>query len=1081
VTDAHHRTPGCPDAETLAAFVEGRLNTAARARIEAHVADCEDCYEAFVETVISDSAVSMSGAAEGADDLRLTRPRRLWVVFSAIAATVLVAGVMGRWWLSPERRITSAVAALAHAGRIDRFSEGRLSLDQQWSRPPSATRGPGVAPERSLAVREAVLAIERASAAVSSSQALHALGLAHVATGQVDAAIREFQDALAVSPPDDAVSIRSDLAAALIDRSLRHAEPADAARALDSASGALHSSASYLPALFNRAAALEILGPRTLAIEAWESYLRADGGSEWANEARTRLATLRTPSADASDIRTIELFHHVEQDSLLTWAGSTELTRVSLAVSLRGDADELHARTPDVELTGLLLAAVESAHWSAPRRACLARALTARAEWHKEYDLVAQDLAFRAAGQEVRALACAGLPTVGAEIGAALVRDRNEAYDPLGDLAREAEARGFLRAAALARISRGNTALRRTDLSAGLTILTDAMTTALKAHDLELASTASAMLADAYQQHGEESRVWRALQQALAWLPAITDKRLFYSVVRAAADAARQERHFAASLPYSGLLANPSAGWSNAGALAYAHLERADALQGLGDLQEAGSELLIAQGLIPGLVDESIRGELENEMLVSRGQLEVLQSPRAAVDTLARPLAYFADHKTTFRLAAVLLARGRAYRGLGEMSDAAADWERAARLIEDQQPAVRDEQLRISRFSALWDVYSELVRSYEADGQQALHVVERARSRELLDSLGRDRSYGEFSPLNGEALWNWLPDRTFALVYCALPDSLLIWGVQRDGVRLHHVAVSQARLETLVGRTLEELQQGRETTARELATLLLGDTQIPAETDHLLIVPDGPLHSVPFAALRVDGSRYLVERVIPVVAPTLSVARAISARVPQLKSAAVLLAAYGAPSADDDLPALPGVDRELSGLRHVYPLARVLMGADATPEAVLREAQKSRLIHIASHAVVNPSYPSESRLLLAGGPSKGSLVPAQISSTRLVAQPVVVLSGCGTAAGRVYRGEGQLSLVRPFLIAGASAVIATLWPLRDSVAPRTTMAIHLGLRLGLGASTALADAQREAIRDGVPLQDWGAFSSFGGS
>lgn len=1079
MTDAYHRTPACPDAETLSAFVAGRLDQLARARMEAHLADCEACYEAFVGTVIIDSAVPLQDSVSEVARAHSKGSRRLWFAFAGIAAGVLVSGAVGRWWLDPQRQVSAAVAALARAERTDRFSEGRLSLDEQWSQPPSARRGPGLAAEPSLAVREAVLAIERASASLSSPEALHALGLAHLADGQLDVGIREFQEALTLSPPDRAVAIRSDLAAGLLDRSRTHAEPADAARALDSADVALRASASYLPALFNRAAALEILGPRALAIAAWETYLRVDGGSEWADEARRRLVALQAPS-EASVTGTTELIHRVEQDSLLTWAMGSDSARQSLVESLQGEVGQLRALTPDTELTGLVAASVESAHWSASRRACLARAVVARAEWHKQYELVAQDAALHAAEQEGQALSCAGLPTIGAQIGAALVRDRNAEYVALGDLANRADAQGFLRTAALARISRGNTALRRTELSVGLAILTDAMNTALKARDLELGATASAMLADAYQQHGEESEVWRALRQALAWLPAVTDKRLFYSIVRAAADAARQEGYFAASLPYSELLANPSSGWSNPGALAYAHLERADALRGLNEPAEASAEVTVAQRLIPRLVDESIRGELENELMVSKGRLEVPQSPRAAVETLSSPLAYFESHKTTFRLAEVLLERGRAYRGLGQMPNAVSDWDHAARLIEDQQPAVRNEQLRISRFGSLWDVYTELVRSYEGDDQHALDVVERARSRELLDSLAHDASYGAFSPLQGPALWTWLPERTFALVYCVLPDSLLVWEVQRSGVRLRHVPVGAARLEGLVGRTVEELQHGRETTADELATLLFGEVQVPPDARRLLIVPDGPLHSLPFSALRWKGAHYLVEDLIPVVAPSLSIARALSTVVTPRGAAGVLLVGYGAPSAENHLPALPGVDQELSALRQVYRNALVLNGAGATPDAVLRDAQGSGVIHIASHTVVNLAYPSESRLLLAGGPLSGSLLPAQIASTQLVAHPVVVLSGCDTGNGRVYRGEGQLSLVRPFLVAGASAVIATRWLLRDSAAPTMVTTIHLGLRSRLGASAALANAQRGAIRQGVPLAEWAAFTSFGG-
>jgi CHAT domain-containing protein len=107
------------------------------------------------------------------------------------------------------------------------------------------------------------------------------------------------------------------------------------------------------------------------------------------------------------------------------------------------------------------------------------------------------------------------------------------------------------------------------------------------------------------------------------------------------------------------------------------------------------------------------------------------------------------------------------------------------------------------------------------------------------------------------------------------------------------------------------------------------------------------------------------------------------------------------------------------------------------------------------------------------------LIPADIAANRLRAHPVVVLSGCDTAIGHVYRGEGSLSLARPFLAAGAAAVIATEWPLGDIDAPVMVAAIHNALR-GDSPAAALAHAQRDAIRAGMTIDRWATFVAFGG-
>ena len=74
--------------------------------------------------------------------------------------------------------------------------------------------------------------------------------------------------------------------------------PTDAVDALNESGLAIIGAPGLAGALFNRALALERLGPRTLAADAWERYLAADGSSPWADEARTRLAAIRARPVD---------------------------------------------------------------------------------------------------------------------------------------------------------------------------------------------------------------------------------------------------------------------------------------------------------------------------------------------------------------------------------------------------------------------------------------------------------------------------------------------------------------------------------------------------------------------------------------------------------------------------------------------------------------------------------------------------------------------------------------------------------------------------------------------------------------
>jgi CHAT domain-containing protein len=77
-----------------------------------------------------------------------------------------------------------------------------------------------------------------------------------------------------------------------------------------------------------------------------------------------------------------------------------------------------------------------------------------------------------------------------------------------------------------------------------------------------------------------------------------------------------------------------------------------------------------------------------------------------------------------------------------------------------------------------------------------------------------------------------------------------------------------------------------------------------------------------------------------------------------------------------------------------------------------------------------------------------------------------VMAAWGTAVGRAVHGEGVLSLTRPFLSAGASAVVSTLWDIDDRDAERFFVRFHEHYRTGLSPADALRRAQIEMLSSG---------------
>jgi CHAT domain-containing protein len=156
---------------------------------------------------------------------------------------------------------------------------------------------------------------------------------------------------------------------------------------------------------------------------------------------------------------------------------------------------------------------------------------------------------------------------------------------------------------------------------------------------------------------------------------------------------------------------------------------------------------------------------------------------------------------------------------------------------------------------------------------------------------------------------------------------------------------------------------------------------------------------------------------------------------------------------------LPGAAREIGDHR----CALRFTGAAATA-AALRQASRAGLLHLGTHARRRGGLPE---LLLADGP----LTPADVEGLALSCRPVVVLSGCATAARA--RGAGlERSFAAALLRAGASAVVATAWPVEDREMAAFVAALVARWPFA-DAALAVRCAAQEMRGRGLPSRLWG--------
>jgi len=158
-------------------------------------------------------------------------------------------------------------------------------------------------------------------------------------------------------------------------------------------------------------------------------------------------------------------------------------------------------------------------------------------------------------------------------------------------------------------------------------------------------------------------------------------------------------------------------------------------------------------------------------------------------------------------------------------------------------------------------------------------------------------------------------------------------------------------------------------------------------------------------------------------------------------------------------------------------------GFDASRSAVTkRDLSRYRVIHFATHGLVNSTYPELSGIVLSlfdrtGNPQDGFLRMHEIYNLNIPVD-LVVLSACDTALGKNVKGEGIIGLTRGFMYAGASGIIASLWKVEDAATAELMKVFYRELlKNGQPPAAALRTAQislREKKQWHAPYY-WAAF------
>jgi len=234
--------------------------------------------------------------------------------------------------------------------------------------------------------------------------------------------------------------------------------------------------------------------------------------------------------------------------------------------------------------------------------------------------------------------------------------------------------------------------------------------------------------------------------------------------------------------------------------------------------------------------------------------------------------------------------------------------------------------------------------------------------------------------------------------------------------------------------------------------------------NEVILVPEGPLCLVPYAAFIDSNSKYLVESFKIRMIPSLFSLKLIT-ECPtdyHCKTGALLV---GDPWVQEvryqrrKLCQLPFAKKEVEMIGRILNI-EPLTGTEATKDAVLQRISSVALVHIAAHGRIETG-----EIALAPSPTQASgrpkekdylLAIADVLNARLQAQ-LVVLSCCHSGRGEI-KAEGVVGIARAFLGAGARSVLVSLWAIDDAATLEFMKGFYQHLITGKSASEALNQA-----------------------
>ncbi|MGB7520280.1 MAG: CHAT domain-containing tetratricopeptide repeat protein, partial [Spirulinaceae cyanobacterium] len=260
---------------------------------------------------------------------------------------------------------------------------------------------------------------------------------------------------------------------------------------------------------------------------------------------------------------------------------------------------------------------------------------------------------------------------------------------------------------------------------------------------------------------------------------------------------------------------------------------------------------------------------------------------------------------------------------------------------------------------------------------------------------------------------------------------------------------------------------------------------LPTDPDeHIIFIPHRELFLVPFPALQDNEGKYLIEKHTILTAPAIEVLDKTNQRRQQVPGDAQDILVVGNPTMPkvsfypgekpEQLSPLENSEKEAKEVAQLLQ-AKPITGGQATETAIKPILSNAKLIHLATHGLLDNFRGLNSAIALAPSESDNGLLTAEeILDLKLNAE-LVVLSACNTGQGRLT-GDGVIGLSRSLIAAGVPSVIVSLWSVPDAPTAELMTEFYRNFQANPNKAQALRQAMLTTMETHPNPIDWAAFT-----